>query len=336
MPVLLAVDAGGTSTRAVVVDTSGRTLGYGRAGGGNPVSSGPGDAAESLSTAVQGAIAGAGADPSTIASTTIAMAGAATHLAADDPRNRVLVDALAACGIHAPLALRSDLLAMYCAGTPALDGYAMVAGTGAAAIRVRDGVVGHVVDGMGWLLGDAGSGFSIGHAVTRAVVADLDGRGPATPMTPALLERLGLSAAAGTATTATGPRLPVLEELVDVVYAMRPVRLAQFAPLAFADPADPVARAIVDETTTALSRTIVAAIDQDVDGPLVLGGSVLLRQETAARAVEKAWRARGRTGSAHLVEEGTAGAAVLALRESGATVDEAVFARVVRSLADLR
>ena len=32
----LAVDAGGTSTRAVAVDAAGEVLGYGRAGGGNP------------------------------------------------------------------------------------------------------------------------------------------------------------------------------------------------------------------------------------------------------------------------------------------------------------
>lgn len=333
MPLILAVDAGGTSTRAVVIDSSGRTLGYGRAGGGNPVSSGPGEAAESLETAVRGALAASGSDPTAIVSTTLAMAGAATHRAADDPRNRVIADALAGCGIRVPFALRSDLLAMYCAGTPALDGYAMVAGTGAAAIRVRGGVVEHVVDGMGWLLGDAGSGFSLGHAVTRAVVADVDGRGLATAMTPALLSMLEIDATAG---PTPGPRSPVLEELVDVLYAMRPVRLAQFAPLAFAFPQDPVARAIVEETTDALAVTITAAVDPSVDGPLVLGGSVLLRQPEVASAVETAWRTQGRTGQAHLVEEGTAGAAVLALRDGGTTVDTTVFERVVRSLADLR
>ena len=57
---------------------------------------------------------------------------------------------------------------------------------------------------------------------------------------------------------------------------------------------------------------------------------------TIATAVEKAWRARGRTGSAHLVEDGTAGAAVLALRDGGTVVDDEVFGRLVSSLAALR
>lgn len=333
MSVVLAVDAGGTSTRAVVVDMSGRSLGYGRSGGGNPVSSGRAAAAESLAEAVGGALGTAGVAASSVSSVTIAMAGAATHLPPADPSNDAIGDALGACGVVAPFALRSDLLAMFCAGTPDLDGYAMVAGTGAAAIRVRGGQVERAVDGMGWLLGDSGSGFWIGHAVARAVVADVDGRGPSTPMTPALLGMLDLTP---TETTRTVPRAPALQQLVDVVYAMRPVRLAQFAPLAFAYPRDPIARQIVDEAVGALARTITAAVVPDVDGPLVLGGSVLLRQEEVSTAVEKTWRARGRTGSAHLVEDGTAGAAVLALRDGGTVVDGEVFGRLASSLAALR
>ncbi|KAA1424424.1 hypothetical protein FE697_000360 [Mumia zhuanghuii] len=334
MSAILAVDAGGTSTRAVVLDAEGHPLGYGRAGGGNPLSSGPGTAGESLGAAIREALTTSGTAASTIASTTIAMAGAATHLPVDDPRNKVIGDVLVGCGIGAPFALRSDLLAMYCAGTPELDGYAMVAGTGAAAVRVRDGRTEKVVDGMGWLLGDAGSGFWIGHEVTRAVVADIDGRGPATPMTSALLDQLDLRPAETDATDA--PRSPVLHRLVDVLYAMRPVRLAQFAPLAFAFTDDPTARRIVGDAVSALARTISAVVDPEVDGPLVLGGSVLLRQPAAANVVEAAWRGRGRTGPTRLVDEGTAGAAVLALRDGGTVVDAEVFERVASGIAKLR
>ncbi|MGH1563869.1 N-acetylglucosamine kinase [Mumia sp. DW29H23] len=336
MSLVLAVDAGGTSTRAVVLDETGRATGYGRAGGGNPLSSGIEVAAESLGTAVGDALASAEVDPSRIGSTTIAMAGAATHLPADDPRNRAIAEALGRCGVDTGFALRSDLLAMFCAGTFALDGYALVAGTGAAAIRVRGGQTEHVVDGMGWLLGDAGSGFSIGHAVIRAVVADIDGRGAATPMTAAVLASLGLDDVVDRSTGTEAPRPPVLHRLVDDLYAMRPVRMARFAPFAFTFPDDPTARQIVDAATAALAATISAAVDPEVDGPLVLGGSVLLRQEQVASTVAEAWRAQGRTGPTVLVDEGTAGAAVLALRDGGVSVDSEVFARLSGSLAGLR
>ena len=81
--------------------------------------------------------------------------------------------------------VESDLLAMFCAGSSDLDGHALVAGTGSAAIRVRGGEVEGVSDGSGWLLGDEGSGFWIGHHIVRAAVADLDGRGPWTGLAPA-------------------------------------------------------------------------------------------------------------------------------------------------------
>lgn len=333
MSLILAVDAGGTSTRAVVIDPSGRALGYGRAGGGNPLSSGPAIAAQSLGTAVRDALTQAHADAASVASATIAMAGAATHLPPSQARNRVIGETLAGCGVTAAFALRSDLLAMFCAGTSALDGYALGAGTGAAAIRVRGGVIEHVVDGMGWLLGDAGSGFSVGHAVARAVVAALDGRGPATAMTAGMLEMLALSAETA---TSTGPRHPLLDAMVELLYERPPVRVAEFAPLAFAYPDDAVARTIVDDTAAALAHTVAAAIAPDVDGPLVLGGSVLIRQEATSKAVESAWRDRGRTGPVHRVAEGTTGAAVLALRHGGTEVDDVVFARVQESLAALR
>jgi N-acetylglucosamine kinase-like BadF-type ATPase len=331
-PAYLAVDAGGTSTRAVVLEASGHCLGYGRGAGGNPLSSGPAAAAASLEASVNEALRRSGVAARALVSATIAMAGASTHLAPEDPGNREIKAALAACGVTAPLAIESDLHAMFCAGAVDLDGYALVAGTGAAAIRVRDGRVEHVVDGMGWLLGDDGSGFWIGHAVVRAVVAALDGRAPATALTGAVLGELGVSDDA----PAIGARAASLHRLVELLYAERPVALARFAPLAFAFPHDLAARAIADAAAEALARTVTAAVDPDVDGPLVLGGSVLLRQDSVATAVEKAWRATGRTGPARRVTEGTAGAAVLALRNGGTLVDEPMFARLNESLDALR
>ena len=94
--------------------------------------------------------------------------------------------------LDAPLVHESDLLATYCSGTHRPDGYAVVAGTGAGAIRLERGRQVAVADGLGWLLGDEGSGFWIGHRVVRAALADLDGRGPATGLTPLVLARLGV------------------------------------------------------------------------------------------------------------------------------------------------
>ena len=85
----------------------------------------------------------------------------------------------------------------------AMDGYCVVAGTGAGAIRIRGGEIDRVVDLAGWQLGDLGSGYWLGHEAAKAAVAEMEGRGPATALTPALLEALSIAdAGEGTARAA--------------------------------------------------------------------------------------------------------------------------------------
>ena len=232
-----------------------------------------------------------------------------------------IASGLAAAGVVAPYVVESDLLAMYCAGTPEPDGYGLVAGTGAAAIRVRGGAVETSADGMGWLLGDEGSGFWIGHQVARAVVADLDGRGMPTALTPLVLDALGV---------ADGPES--VSRLVGAVYADRPVHLARLAPLAFAVGDDATAAAIVEGASQALAHTLASVLDDGIEGPLVLGGSVLLHQQSLAASVGASYPAR----PVITVADGTAGAAALALRNHGVVVDRDVFARIAATLAALR
>ena len=305
---LVAVDAGGSSTRAVVVDSTGRCLGLGTAGSGNPVSSGPESVALALGAAVRQATASAGVLPASIAGAAVAMAGSRSVRLAAGPEHPGITAALSAAGVDAPFVVESDLLAMFCAGSSDLDGHALVAGTGSAAIRVRDGEVEAVSDGTGWLLGDEGSGFWIGHHVVRAVVADLDGRGPSTALTPLVLAGLGID-------DTHESRRSSLSRLTEIVYGMRPVQLARFAPVAFTVGDDAAAVAIVEGASQALARTLGTVLDDGIDGPLVLGGSVLLHQATVAAAVETSFRRQGGAGHVVRVADGVAGAAALALRQ---------------------
>src|SRR5664279_4746611 len=166
---LVAVDAGGTSTRAVVVHPAGQCLGHAVAGSGNPTAVGPETAAAAVSESVTEALQRAEVPSTRIRLVVLAMAGAGSTSAAAETRHR-----LAGIGLDAPVVFESDLLATYFSGTPRPDGYAVVAGTGAGAIRVADGRKVAVADGLGWLLGDEGSGFWIGQRVVRAALADLE------------------------------------------------------------------------------------------------------------------------------------------------------------------
>jgi N-acetylglucosamine kinase-like BadF-type ATPase len=270
---------------------------------------------------VVGALAAAKMSSAEVRLVVLAMAGSGST-----PATAELHDRLAAIGVDAPLVHESDLLATYCSGTHRLDGYAVVAGTGAGAIRVERGRQVAVADGLGWLLGDEGSGFWIGHRVVRAALADLDGRGPATGLTPMVLARLGVPASSD-----GGDREPV-RAVVKALYAGPPVRLADFAALVFDTEGDETAEGILDDAAAALVRTLAAVRAPAVTGPVVLGGGILGR---GARVAERVAEAYGAT-EAQVVADGAVGAAVLALRHAGTDVDEAVFGEVTASLAAVR
>lgn len=324
----LAVDAGGTSTRAVVLRADGHALGCGVAGSGNPVSSGTDQAAQAVVAAARGALDSAGLRPTDITSGVAGMAGASVFGSGEWLRKE-----LVRAGISDRFDIRSDLLATFCSGSFAPHGYALVAGTGAVAVRVRGGEVDAVADGLGWLLGDAGSGYWIGQQVARHVSAALDGRGPATTLTRLLLDDVGI--AATTERDADG-RPAALRKLVEALYRLRPIDLARFAPLAFAAPDDPLAQRIVAEATDALAATLTAVVAPHVIGPLVLGGSVLSRQRAIADRMAAVLRSAGVPPVLRHVPDGLAGAAVLALRLGAVDVDEEVFERIAATLDTIR
>ncbi|HEY2193559.1 MAG TPA: N-acetylmuramic acid 6-phosphate etherase [Actinomycetospora sp.] len=133
----------------------------------------------------------------------------------------------------------SDIVAWH-AGAFATAGSAgqvvLAVGTGAVALGVSpDGRV-RRVDGHGLLLGDAGGGARLGQEGLRAALRALDGAGPPTAL--------------------AGPAREMLAARPD-----SPAQLAGFAPavLAAAEGGDTVARALVDDSVTALVATLDAA-----------------------------------------------------------------------------
>jgi N-acetylglucosamine kinase-like BadF-type ATPase len=242
-----------------------------------------------------------------------------------------LVDA----GLSKHVTLEPDLLVAFHSGSIAGSGYALVAGTGSAAVRVRGGQIEATCDGLGWLLGDGGSGFWIGHRAVLAASSALDDRGPPTALVDLVLAELGIEESA--ARDPSG-RPSALQHLVGAVYELRPIELAGLAPVVFEAEAagDEVARQIVDAAADALATTLAAVVVPDVAGPLVLSGSVLSKQPTLAARIVESVRTSGHDPTVITVTDGLVGAVVLALRRAGVAVDEAVFARARSSLAILR
>ena len=340
----LAIDAGGTSTRAVFVDPSGQCLGYGTASGGNPVSRGFDAALAALLEASGEAI---GSTPGTIAQVLVAMAGASLELP-----THLFRRGFAALGLTGEIMIESDLLAAFYSGTYHDEGFALIAGTGAVGARVVAGRLDAVADGTGWLLGDNGAGFWLGREVARAVAAALDGRGRPTSLTPLVLAALAITLDPG---DRTHGRLRAQQQLISKIYELPPIELSRFAPLVFQVEDDAVAQDVIDRAAQALAGTLLAAgraggAARDGDRgqrqlgtqPLVFGGSVLTKGGTVAAAVAAHLvAAMHGTASAEgitpvLVEDGAVGAVVMVLKRSGIQVDAPIFARIQNSLAALR
>ena len=336
----LAVDAGGTSTRAVLLDSSGHCFGYGTAGGGNPVSRGFPGALESLAQAISKALGGVS---HSISEALLAMAGASLELPKHLFRDRFMT-----LGLTGNVMIESDLLAAFYSGTYQDEGCALIAGTGAVGARISGAELTAVADGMGWLLGDNGSGFWMGREVALAVAAALDGRGRPTVLTELLLTELGIPLEFSQRSQG---RLRAQQQLILKTYELSPIELSRFAPLVFSAAGDAVATDIADRAAQHLAQTLLAVAGGAADAanesakearhdaqPLIFGGSVLTKGRTVAAAVLDQLAAAGAKTAAvpALVEDGVVGAAVLVLKRNGIEVDAAVFARIQGSLAVLR
>ncbi len=262
----------------------------------------------------------------------VAMAGASVQI-----HGHLFHERFITLGLDGNTVIESDLLAGYYSGTFHTNGYALMAGTGAVGARIKDGALDAVSDGAGWLLGDDGSGFWLGREVVHAAVAALDGRGAPTALTALLLDSLDI---AWDPKNRIDGRVAAQQALMKAAYALRPVELSRFAPLAFAPAADAVAQDILARAAGHLARTLAAVADPGVQGPLVFGGSVLTKGGAVGAAVldavSGAFGAGGGPAQAVLVEDGMVGAAVMALRAAGITVDAAVHERITGTLSTLR
>jgi N-acetylglucosamine kinase-like BadF-type ATPase len=322
---LLAIDVGGSTTRAYLVDTAGRCLGQGRNRGGNPASNNPEFAAASIISAVDAAVADAGGGPLDIIIALIALAGPQAHVALTR-----LETVFRAAGLTGPIVFSGDLLAMFASITPTTNGYCVVAGTGAGAVRIRAGEIETVVDAAGWLLGDNGSGYWLGQQAARAVVAELEGHGEATVLTPELLKAFDIE----WSDKRHKGRPLHLVRLIDAVYALRPIELARFAPLVVAHRRDPVAAKLIAGAEQYLVADFATVFDAAMPGPIALGGGVMPHLTGVPTGIDDVVRAAGHAPDIHLVADGAVGAIVLAMRTMGIGVDQPMFDSITASVSE--
>lgn len=324
---VVAVDVGGSNSRTAVVLSDGTCLGVGMGSGANPVSLGTEAAATIIADGVINTVASVGRAGARIACLLVAAAGSShrPELAS------VIRERLLTAGIDAEVQMVADGLAAFHSHSHLDSGYILVGGTGGVSQRVRDGVAERVGDGLGWLLGDSGGGYWLGSHVVRAVLADLDGRGEPTALTPLLIEACGHDPA-DLAHDGLG-RPAVIRRMELQMYAEPPTRMARFAPLALAAGDDPVAHLLLDRAAAELAATIRAVLAPDLPGPIVVAGGLLTGTPVLREKLSAALAADGLPSELHPVHDGLVGAAVMALRSMGVAVGEEEFSNLADTIA---
>lgn len=178
---VLGIDAGQTSTMAVVVTDDAQIVGVGVAG---PIRHhAEHDAESALSEAFSDALRSAIPPGAQIDVACLSLTGSAG----------IASVALARRGDIARVdVLESDAFAALASGVGAQGGIAVIAGTGSVALARSVAAGRHTLKGgWGWLMGDQGGGFAIGLAGLRAAARADDGTGPPTELNDRLCSALG-------------------------------------------------------------------------------------------------------------------------------------------------
>jgi len=182
----IGVDGGGTKTEFLLVDAAGLTIATHTGPGGNPSQVGPARARDIL---LEGLHALAAKVPSgSVERTQLYMAGSPAFW-------QETAATLAGFGAVTTGPDSIPVLELATAGAP---GLALHAGTGSfVTARAADGAV-HYAGGLGWKLGDAGSGFDLGRRAIAGALLELQGWLPAgaktrSPLAEALCAHTGLT-----------------------------------------------------------------------------------------------------------------------------------------------
>ncbi|MFI9596455.1 N-acetylglucosamine kinase [Nonomuraea sp. NPDC052265] len=283
MTLVLGLDVGGTTTRALVASLDGTVLARASGEGGNPVAHGAA-AVGRVGATVREALNGL--DPGRVRAGVIGLAGGMGRHAADFDR------LWARLGLGSAPRLVSDVELAFAAGTEQDSGTVLVCGTGAAACRIAGGTTARCADGHGWLLGDLGSGVWIGRQAIRRTLRTIDLTPPAPsppaplpPLAVAVLRQLTGGVAADRA--AAGKVIEAVHAApVPVMAALAPV-VARLALQGDPDAADVLARAAAH-----LLATLDTVRDPGEGSPLVLGGGLLSAGSPLAATVRRQAAAR--------------------------------------------
>jgi N-acetylglucosamine kinase len=256
----LGVDGGGTKTRAILCREDGSIVGFGEAGGFNINNLSPETCIANLRAALEAAFG-----RSQQHSVRAGFFGLCTIKDADDVK--VAKDLISRTGLRAEqICIENDLANVLASGIPSGPGAALIAGTGSHVVARDELNQLTWCGGWGSLIGDVGSGYSLGIQAANAVARAHDGRGPQTMLTQALLAALEISSATGLLRAVSDPSVGTHG-------------IAALAPLVMraAESGDAVADAILNANAHGLAECVATAANRAAltgNFPVVFAGGV--------------------------------------------------------------
>lgn len=318
---VLGVDGGGSNTRSVIAELSGRIIARGVSGPSNPLTVGAEAAGKTIVEAAEEAINRCG--EGRFKAVCLGLAGI-ERLYGRESIRRIVENCIAV----EKVLIVSDAAAALAGASGCGTGVVVVAGTGSIAYGVNANGETARAGGWGWMVGDEGSGYDIGKRAIVAALRAYDGRDAPTKLVQLIKESLNLRD---------------LNEIIDHVYVsgMKPNEVASLAPTVAeaAKMGDQAALRILNEAGYELGCVAVAVIKRlRLLGRFLVAktGGVFQLGSPLNDAFEEAIRQAAPECSILSSRfEPAVGAAFLALQETGVEIDEALLERAAASLQAL-
>lgn len=227
---VLGLDGGGTQTRVIAADLTGKVVGTGLSGACSMAAVTPPEAIAATLAAADDALSQAGRDRAAVSSFCAGVAGYSST-----NRRMQFTASLQQAFPGALVTVEPDYVIALSGAAGGGPGVLVIAGTGSVAYGENTAGETHKTGAYGYLIDDSGSGYGVGRLALAAVMQAADGTGPITALTKRVLDHLQL----------TG-----LSEIVPGVYGgglsrVRIASLSKVVAAAAADDRDSVARAIL-------------------------------------------------------------------------------------------
>ena len=269
----IGLDCGGTTTRGVLADSQGRILARARGGPGNPLSAGMTIASRSYESVLRRLFERAGLGGKDISAIGVGAAGAGR-----EAERRRIERSLRRLAPKARIFVDSDGMIALLGAIGVGAGIIVIAGTGSFVLGIDHR--GRRARGGGWgpLLGDEGSGSTMGREAIQSVLQAEDGRRPATALRDEIFVHF---------------RVRNVGELITRIYRKPPSarEYARLWPrlLRTAQKGDRVARQILRKGGEELAETVEAVARKLAFGrrpiSLVLAGGLLAQDSLLRRTL---------------------------------------------------